>query len=196
MELVANLLIYGVFLAVTWRWIVSLVDGFSVIAVAVLMAALFALPHAYENFLWGFQSQFLFLFLFGVLHLHGTLVEMRVGIRWWLAQAAGLLGLFSIAAGSMSAAALVAVAGLELLRGRRNAWVWSTLAANVILLGLGLWLLPDAAARAGSGIARFAQAEVGRAICFPGLSQGFWWGLGLQAPWVPCAGHLVAKAPK
>jgi hypothetical protein len=183
-ELVANLLIYGAFLAVAWRWLATLVDGYGLIVVAGLMALLFGLPCAYENFLWGFQSQFLFLLLLGLLHIFGTYGETRLGIRWWLAQVAGLLGLFSIAAGSMSAATLVLLAGLELWRGRRDAWVWSTLVVNLILFGFGLWLLSEALIPASSRIARLGQAVVGMGHLLSWPLTGFWWSLLLQAPWV------------
>src|SRR6185312_10725320 len=126
-ELVADLLIYAAFLIVVWRWLISLVEGRWLIPAAVCMAVLFGLPCAYENYLWGFQSGFLFLLLMGALHVWGTVGETRVGLRWWLAQVAGFLGIFSIAAGAMSAAALALVAGLELVRGRRTKWAWSTL---------------------------------------------------------------------
>lgn len=183
-ELVANLLIYGAFLAVVWRRLASLVNGLWLAVVAVVMAVLFALPCAYENFLWGFQSCFLFMLLAGLLHVTGTLQSTRLTGHWCMAQLVGLAGLFSIAAGAMSAAALVVLAGLELLRGRRNAWVWSTLVANAILLGLGVWLLPEALAPAGSWIRRLGQTVVGTGYLLSWPFAGFWWSLLLQAPWV------------
>lgn len=183
-ELVADLLIYGAFLAVAWRWVASLFSGRWLSFVAVLLAVLFALPCVYENYLWGFQSQFLFMFLCGLLHVYGTLADPRPGVRWWLGQFAGLLGLFSIAAGSMSAAALVAMAVIEFLRGRRTAWVWSTLAANIVLLGFGVWLLPAAAVSAAPLSDRLAQVLAGLRYLLGWPWPGAWWSIALQIPWV------------
>ncbi len=183
-ELVANLLVYAAFLGVAWRWISRLVDGAWLGLVAVLMAVLFALPGNYENFLWGFQSCFLFMLLTGLLHVSLTLESTRPAGRWWLAQLAGVLGLFSISAGCMSAAALVILAGLELLRGRRNAWVWSTLAANAVLLGIGLWLLPEAVAPTGSRIAQLGQVGIRTTYLLSWPFAGSWQSLFLQIPWV------------
>ena len=183
-ELVANLLIYAAFLAFVWRWLTTLIEGIRLVVGAGLMALLFALPCAYENFLWGFQSQFLFLLLLGLIHVDGTMGEMRLGVRWWLAQAAGFFGLFSIAAGSMSAAALVLLAAVELVRGRRSAWVWSTLAVNLILLGLGLWLLPDALVPAGSRLAHLQQAIMSTGYLLSWPFTGYGWSILLQAPWI------------
>ncbi len=183
-ELLADLLIYGAYLALAWCWLATLVAGRWLAVVAGLMAVLFALPCAFENFLWGFQSQFLFLFLFGLIHVYWTLVEKRLGWRWGLAQLSGLLGLFSIAAGSMSAAALVVVSLGEMMRGRRNSWVWGTMAVNICLLGLGLWLLPEEAVLAGTRVARLGQAVAGMGYLFSWPFAGIGWCLLLQAPWV------------
>ena len=183
-ELVANLLVYGLFLAVAWQWVSRLAGRFGLVLAALFMAVLFALPGTYENFLWGFQSCFLFMLLAGCLHVTWTMASVGPGGRWWLAQVAGLAGLFSIAAGAMTAAALMVVAGLGLLRGRRDAWVWSTLVANAFLFGLGLWLLPEGAAVPGNRIARLGEAVVRTGYLLSWPFPGVGWGLLLQAPWV------------
>lgn len=99
------------------------------------------MPSSSENFLWGFQTQFVFLIMFGLAHLLGTLREERLGASWWLAQIAGLLVLFSIASGLFSAGVLAGIAGLRLWRAPRSRWAWCTLAVNLILIGVGVWLL-------------------------------------------------------
>ncbi len=184
LELVANLLIYGAFLMVVWRWLRGVFERFWLGLLALFMIAIFALPAAYENFLWGFQSCFLFMLLMGFLHLAGTLGAARPDLRWWFAQLAGLAGLFSVAAGTMSAATLIAMAGLELLGGRRKSWAWWTLAANVILFGLGLWLLRAAMTPSGNPLASLGAAVVrtGYLLSWPQIGLG--WSLLLQAPWV------------
>jgi len=182
-ELVVNLLIYAAFLAIVWRWLSSLVKGAGLVLAGLLMAVLFGLPCAYENFLWGFQSQFLFLLLLGMLHLSGGFSEKRLGLRWWLAHLAGFLGLFSIAAGAMSAVVLVVIAGIEIFRGRRNAWAWTTLFVNLLLFGIGYWLLPGELLQ-GSRIERVMQAVKGAGYLLSWPFAGMAWCLFLHAPWV------------
>jgi len=182
-ELVVNLLIYAAFLAVVWRWLATLVKGAPLVLTGLVMAVIFGMPCAYENFLWGFQSQFLFLLLLGMLHILGAIGEKRLGVRWWLAHIAGFLGLFSIAAGAMSAGALVVVALVEILRGRRNAWSFTTLLVNLVLFGVGYWLLPGDLLQ-GSRIDRLAQAVKGTGYLLSWPFPAVGWCILLQAPWV------------
>lgn len=184
LELVANLLIYGAFLAVAWRWLAGIFEGAWVGLVALLLIAMFSLPAAYENFLWGFQSCFLFMLLMGLLHLAGTLGSGGPGLRWGLAQLAGLLGLFSIASGAMSAAALIGLAALELVAGRRKVWAWWTLGANVIIFGLGLWLLPTALPAGGHPLASVGAALIRTGYLLSWPLVGLGWCALLPFPWV------------
>jgi len=181
-ELVANLSLYALFLVLLWRWVARSVGGFALGLAALVMAILFALPCAYENFLWGFQSCFLFMLLAGVVHITWTMQSTRVDGRWYLAQLVGLAGLFSIAAGVMSAGALVAVAGFKFVRGQRNAWVWSTFVVNAFLLGLGLCLLNQVEVPSDGLLTRLgaAVARTGYLLSWP--MAGAWWSLLLQAP--------------
>lgn len=184
LDLVANLLIYGAFLVVVWKWLSGVFERFWLGLLAAFMVVMFALPAAYENFLWGFQSCFLFMLLMGILHLAGTLGTGRPGLRWWLAQLAGLAGLFSIASGAMSAAALIVMAGIELVCGRRKVWAWWTLAANVLLLALALWMLPAGLAPGGDRLAHLGAAVLRTGYLLSWPLTGIGWSVLLQAPWV------------
>ena len=183
-ELVANLLIYGAFLTLVWQWVSRLTDRLWLGLAACLMTVMFGLPGIYENFLWGFQSCFLFMLLLGFVHITWTMEATRPSGRWWLAQLAGLMGLFSIAAGAMSAATLALIAGYEILRSRRNAWAWATLVTNVFLFVLGVWLLPGGGGHTGGMIVRLSGALVRTGYLLSWPFPGAWWGLLLQAPWV------------
>lgn len=182
-ELVENLLIYAAFLTVVWHWLTALVERGALVIAGLFMAVFFGLPCAYENFLWGFQSHFFFLLLLGMLHILGAISEKRLGVRWWFAHVAGFLGLFSIAAGAMSAAALVIVAIIEILRGRRNPWSWATLIVNSVLFGTGYWLLPGDLLQ-GSRIDRLIQAVTGTGYLLSWPFAGIGWCILLQAPWL------------
>jgi hypothetical protein len=182
-QLLANAAIIAAFVgalgAAGWRS----VSGRWQPGVAIFGAAWFALPCYWENTLWGFQSQFYFLLLFGFLHVVGTCGDPRLGWRWAIGQLAGLAALFSIAAGVASALALLGLAVAEWLRGRRDAWTAATAAVNAALVGLALALLPAAAsisaAHAGSP-ATFAHSFA-LLLAWPVRSA---WGVVLAFPWL------------
>ncbi len=190
-ELVANLLIYAACLWLVWSLATRLVSGRWQLPAALGAAALFALPANRENFLWGFQSQFLFLILAGLVHIGGTLRTSHLGWRWAGAQLAGLAGLFSIASGSISALVLVGLAAGRLLRGRSTAWNWATLAVNVGLVALGFWLLPGAAYQSTSRAPSVGHllSAVGYLLAWP--LPGPWWALAAYLPWVLAAGRAL-----
>ncbi len=151
--------------------------------VALLAAVLFSLPSNYENVLWGFQSQFYFLLLLGPLHILGSCRSNRVDMSWWLAQLAGLLALFSIAAGVMSAVTLVGLTVFALIRGRRSIWSWATLVINLGLVFYACWLRPDGSALASLHANSAGQFLIsfGRMLAWPSHS---WAGLLLALPLV------------
>lgn len=140
-EMLACVMIHVLSAMVIWQFVRSVLPGRWPLVAAGMAAVLFALPSNYENFLWGFQTQFLFLLLLGTAHLWGTLHEERLGARWLLAQAAGLCGLFSIAPGFLSAAVAAGMALWRLCVQPRNRWAWATLTVNGLLVLAGVALL-------------------------------------------------------
>jgi hypothetical protein len=118
---------------------------------------------------------------------------MRIDGLWWTAQLAGFCGLFSIAAGVMSAAMMMAFAIFEIARGRRDAWAWCTVGVNLALLGYGWWLLPVQVASSGHGFEHLCQTLIraGYLLLWPFQSGG--WGLLFQAP---CVGAVVWSLPQ
>lgn len=165
-----------------WEFLGFLLSGGWRIAIAGAAALVLAMPATYENFLWGFQTQFIFLTLFGLAHLLGTLREERLGASWWLAQVAGLLVLFSIASGVLSAVVLIGAAVLRLWRAPRSPWAWATLGVNLLLVVLGAWLLHRAffAAERTTGLSLAFFTAWGHLLAWP-----------LPGPWL--AG--VTQAP-
>lgn len=151
-------------------------------AAAAGVALLLAMPANYENFLWGFQTQFLFLILFGLAHVLGTLRAEQLGASWWLAQVCGLLGLFSIASGVLSSAVLVAAAGWRLRRDRRSAWAWATLGVNLVWVAVGGWLLLRAffAVERTTGLSGAFFAALGHLLAWP--LPGPWFVILTQLP--------------
>lgn len=139
--MLATLLLYLGFAGGVWALARRIVAERFQPATAVALAVLLAAPRNYENFLWGFQSQFIGALTFGIWHLYGTLTAEKPGVRWWLAQAAGVCGLFTIAAGTVAPAALALLGAWTATTTTRRLWGWSTFVANAVLVGWGYWLL-------------------------------------------------------
>ncbi len=165
-----------------WQLIVQVLRGAWRFAAGGVAALLLAMPAASENFLWGFQTQFVFLILFGLAHLLGTMREERIGASWWLAQICGFLVLFSIASGLLSAVALAGMATLRLWREPRSRWAWGTLLANLFLTACGVWLLHRAyfAADRTTGLSLHFFRSWGHLAAWP--LPGPWLALLTQAP--------------
>ena len=86
----------------------------------VLFSLLFLLPFGWENTLSGFQSQFYFLLLFGVLSLRGLIASAPLTAGWWLGFAAFVAAGFSVASGILVGVAAAAGSGLRLAWERRT----------------------------------------------------------------------------
>jgi len=85
--------------------------------ICVLLMPFFALPYGGENAIWGMNSQWYFLDLFGLMAMTGLGFSKPGSWRWWVGVAAAILGFFSMATGVL--APLVA-GGLVLLRAMKN----------------------------------------------------------------------------
>jgi hypothetical protein len=108
------------------------------------LAAVMALPFAWENTLGGFHSQFYFMLLFSLptLWLLGS-HRARSG-RWWLGVVTGFCALFTVASGFIAAAAVFAVTALKVLK-NRGTWREHvpTFIATGVLVMMGVCLKTD-----------------------------------------------------
>lgn len=152
------------------------------IPAAIAAALLLAMPCNYENYLWGFQTQFVFLILFSLAHVWGSLRDDGLGASWWLAQACGFVALFSIASGVMSSAVLLGLAGLRLVSEPRSRWAWATLAVNALWIAGGILLLRHGsfAADRTTGVSATLFSALGHLLSWP--LPGPWWWFAAQAP--------------
>lgn len=82
-----------------------------------LLMPFFALPYGGENAIWGMNSQWYFLDLFGLIAIAGLGFAKPGSWRWWIGVIAAVLGFFSMATGVL--ASLVA-GGLIVLRAMKN----------------------------------------------------------------------------
>jgi len=110
---------------------------------------LFGLPYAHENTLWGFQSCFYFLLLFGVGAIWLVITAEPFSARWWAGAALSVCGFFSLASGAFIPAALAGAGAVQYLTGARSG---GRHVASVLLLGglfvLGAILTPSIAGHA------------------------------------------------
>lgn len=151
------------------------------LVVAGIAVLLFAQPANYENALWGFQSQFYFLLLLGTWHVLGSTRD-RLDSRWLLAQCAGLLGLFSMAAGVMSASAVWILAAFDLIRGKNRRRAMVTLIVNTALIAIAWLSFPASPVAHEARVQSVPQflAAFAYLLAWP---LPFWWGAVLIVPW-------------
>ena len=105
---------------------------------------LFAIPFGWENTLAGFQAQFYFVILFGILSLWLLVTEEPLGARWWGGIACGVLAFLSLASGVFALAAALCLHLLFYVTGiRRN--IKQAIGTAIILgLFIGEFLLTPA----------------------------------------------------
>jgi len=112
--------------------------GFWFAFLAVVIAALWAPPVAWENTLYGFQSAFYFLLILGFGQIWLVLGSHRLGLRWGFGQLCGLLALGAMASGLISSLAVIGLVAFDALRKRRaDAWTCVTLGVSIVWVVIG-----------------------------------------------------------
>ena len=104
-----------------------------------VIVALTALPLAWDNVLWAFQSQFYFLIGFSLLGMDG-LLRQTFSVRWWLGLLAMSCALVSMGSGFLGALALVPLFLRDLVGAGRTWRTRLSLLATTAVLALG-WCL-------------------------------------------------------
>ena len=147
-ELAANALLFAGYLAALAGLAARLFTDWRRPAALLGVLVLLGLPGIYENHLWGFQTVFIGVLAFGLLQLLG-MAEDR-GWAWWCVGAlAGIVVLYTLASGFMSAVVLCAVTAGRLAQAPRSPRHWLTLAVNLALAYWGWRLLAAAYATPG-----------------------------------------------
>jgi hypothetical protein len=93
----------------------------------------FLIPFGWENTLWGFQSQFYFVMLWGLLGLFGCWRHATLSAGWWLGILFFGLGLLSMAGGLLAPAV---ACGLMVLRCLQDRHDWRRQLAGILVLTL------------------------------------------------------------
>ncbi|HEX2862559.1 MAG TPA: hypothetical protein VHN79_13010, partial [Lacunisphaera sp.] len=181
-----------VWLAVRWVWQSLSFRQAGFATLVVLLGG--ALPFAWENIAWGFQSQFPLALIFLFLHVHGASHFPAGSRKWWLAQAAALAGLFTLA--SMWLAPLAIVAAHFWTRQQdRRAW---RVPAGITVLGILLLALVHWQGPAGHSFVEAGRAPLELLHSFLHLLS---WPSGLpgavaivQLPWLIHAFRLRGRS--
>jgi hypothetical protein len=115
-------------------------------AIWLVLALIIVPPFAWENTLWGFQSQFYFMAIFALLTLWLLGLSEPLSPRWRLGALAAVGTLFTMASGFLATVAVVGMTLVEVLKQRGN---WRrhlpTWALCVVITVVGLLLKPDIA---------------------------------------------------
>lgn len=145
---------FFVWLAVGWLWRTVSPRPACFVTVVLILGGV--LPYAWENIAWGFQSMFPLALICLFLHVRGSCICPPGSRDWWLAQAAGVAGLFTLA--SMWLAPLVVVLSCLWIRqtNRRSLAVPALGAA----IGLGLLAIIHWQSDAGHSFAQAKQAPL------------------------------------
>ena len=180
-----------VWLVARWIWQTCSAPAAGCVTGILLLGG--ALPFAWENIAWGFQSQFPFALLLLFVHVRGACTEAPGSRGWWVAQAAGLLGLFTLA--SMWLAPLAVIGALLWTQRRIGREVLVPLA--VAVLGFSLLALIHASTTGEGSFAEVARSPLDFLHGFLHLLD---WPTGLpgalaivQLPWVLHALRIRGK---
>ena len=171
-ELVASACLWGVFAGALTAFGVSSLRGWAVAAWAVFVFLAEAIPHAWENLLWAFQVQFLFLVGFTVFALWLVPRSKALSPPWWLGLLCGIAACATQAAGLLVWPVLLLAVGARCAFGRANR-DWRSL-VGIALLGMALLG------------ALWANARTNHQDTLHANSLGIWWPAftGLMAwPW-------------
>jgi len=109
------------------------------------LTAIALCPVAWDNIVWGFQSQFYFLIGLSLLGLHGMLFARAGSGRWWLSAASGALAVVSMGSGffwACVALPLLCLQWLQRQRTLREVWPTGIVVFAVIAGGWALSFTP------------------------------------------------------
>lgn len=149
-----NALLHATFCAVVIHFALRHLRTLPAAFATAAILAFSALPYAWENITWGFQSQFPLALLFLFLHVRGSFENPPGSRPWWFAQAAGLAGLFTLAGMWMAPLAVL----LATLWTRAPASRWHTVPAALVATGLAIIAVIKATAPSYGAFAQTASS--------------------------------------
>jgi len=149
LQMLANTLLLGGFVALLVASFRPMLDAASWIAFALFAAVIYALPFGWESTLAGFQSSWYFMLLFSVGGLLAIIEAAAFSARWWLALLLVLVSYFSLASGALTAAAAFAICAVQFAVGRRSGTVeWLALVMLAAMTAVMMLYIPILAPQA------------------------------------------------
>lgn len=120
LEMVFNAFVHSGAIACFGWLLVSLLGKKTWPFVWVLLALTLVTPYAWENTIWGFQSQFYFMVICSILTIWLLGTSEPLSPRWRLGAYAAIGTLFTMASGFLAAAAVVGITLVEVFKQRQN----------------------------------------------------------------------------
>jgi len=160
----------------------------------VLFSSILVLPFGWENTLAGFQSQFYFLLLFGILSIWWLTTALPLSAKWWLGFAALAASGFSVASGFLAGLAVAAGYFLQMLADkkadRRKCVGTGILLAYAVLAYAFTPAVEAHAPLKAAGIHDFSLSLF-KALAFPFTTTPYL-AIFTQLPVFACAGRLAS----
>lgn len=130
-----NAALFGLVAGAWTGWLRRMLPLAPAFFLTLLTVALAALPHGWENSVWGFQSLVPVALLLVIWQVRGSFEREVNSPRWWLAQAAGIGALFTFGSMWTASVAIVITVFWTAAPGRRR-WLAPALigAAGLVLL--------------------------------------------------------------
>jgi hypothetical protein len=172
LEMVFNAFIHSGTIAAFGWLMASLIGKRNWPILWIVLALALVVPFAWENTLWGFQSQFYFMVIFSLLTLWLLGLSEPLSPRWLLGACAAAATLFTMASGFLATVAVVGMTLVEVLKQRQN-WrrhlpTWGLCVA----ISIAGWLLkPDIGLHH-----QFQVRSVGKFLAWP-CSRLAWYAL-------------------
>ncbi len=170
LEMTCNAAIHCAGMAAFGWLMASLMGKRSWLVIWPVLALELALPIAWENTLWGFQSQFYFLLIFSWLTIWLLGSHQPWSARWWLGALTALAAVFTVASGFLAAATVIALTALVALKQKKgwlqNAPTWAFCGA-IMALGLALkFSVPTDHTTQARTVSEFLRA-LGKGLAWP-----------------------------
>jgi hypothetical protein len=143
LEMVLDAIVHTAVITLLAALLMPLVAPQRRMLLACFVALLFVSPIAFENTLWGFQSQVYFALFFGLVALAAFAAARSFSLRWFGALAAAVLSYLSYSSGVATIVAVGVLVSLQLaanVRQRRAREYAAVVVMSLIAVAMILWV--------------------------------------------------------
>lgn len=156
-QMIVNAVLHTATIGLVIVTLTHALDAASRVALFVFALVINAVPFGSENTLWGFQTQFYLLPLFGFLGLFLLRDAPAGSARWWLGTLIAVASYFTAASGALTLAAAIAVALAQCFTGSRRGW--RELAGVTLHAVLTLAMIMDVPSVPGHAVLKATSVE-------------------------------------